>query len=349
MKILSVERISNFFSGVMDMLFIRGLLFSILIFTLSALSLSAQKTSDQPLLLVLNKAGASLTILDADSMKVLGNVKVGDGPHEVVTSADGKTAFVANYGGQTPGSTLSVIDLKTMKEVRRADLSPLMRPHGIQEIGGKIYFSAETNRAIARYDPATDKVDWMMGTGQNASHMVVGSSDQKRFYTANIASDSVTMFALQNIPPAGSQITQIPVGKQPEAIDLSPDGNEVWVGLNAEGAVDVISTTGKKVVEKVNLGGRPYRVRFTPNGKQVFSTLPNTKEIVISDAATRREIKRMKLDNSPLGIIFSKDGKTAFVTTIQADGVIRIDTEKFEVTGTATAGAGPDGVALAGM
>ncbi len=334
------------------MKFIRPFLFSyaFLLFAFPLIACSQDnQSSDKPLLLVLNKAGASLTILEAHSMKVLGNVTVGDAPHEVVVSQDGKTAFVANYGSQTPGSSLSVIDLKAMKELRRVDLSPLMRPHGIQEIGGKIYFTAETNRAIARFDPATNKVDWIMGTGQNASHMVVGSSDQKRFYTANIGSDSVTMFELQNIPPAGSQITQIPVGKQPEAIDLSPDGREVWVGLNAEGAIDVVDTASKKVVEKISLGERPYRVRFTPDGKQVVSTLPNKKELVFTDAKTRKEIKRLSLEDVPLGLIFSKDSRFAFVTTVQKDGVIKIDLGKYEVIGRAEAGAGPDGVALAGM
>jgi DNA-binding beta-propeller fold protein YncE len=80
-------------------------------------------------------------------MKILGKVPTGDSPHEVVLSADGRTAFVANYGAQTPGSSLSVIDLETKKELRRVDLSPLLRPHGLQEIGGKIYFTAETNRS----------------------------------------------------------------------------------------------------------------------------------------------------------------------------------------------------------
>ncbi len=303
----------------------------------------------QKYLLVLNKNEASLTILDPSDLKILGKVTVGDSPHEVVTSADGKTAFVANYGAQTPGSSLSVIDLQTRKELRRIDLSPLLRPHGIIEIGGKIYFTAETNRAIARFDPVTNKVDWLMGTGQNASHMVVGSSDQKRFYTANIGSDSVTMFEFSNAPPAQSQITQIPVGKQPEAIDLSPDGREVWVGLNQEGAIDVVDTATKKVVEKIKLGERPYRVKFTPDGRQVFSTIPNTKEIIVTDAATRKEIKRMKLESTPLGIVFSKDGKFAFVTAVQNDFVLKIDLEKFEVTGKTETGQAPDGVALAGM
>ena len=332
------------------MRYLRSLLLSTILFLLVFTNITcAQTDTGGPLVLVLNKAGASLTILDATTMEVKGTVGVGESPHEVVTSADGKTAFVANYGAQTPGSTLSVIDLAGMKEIRRVDLSPLLRPHGIQEIGGKIYFTAETNRAIARYDPGTNKVDWVMGTGQNASHMIAGSSDQKLFYTANIASDTVTAFELQNIPPAGSRIFQIPVGKQPEAIDMSPDKNEVWVGLNAEGAIDIVDTTGKKVVARVELGGRPYRVRFAPNGKRVYSTLPNSKEIVVTDAAARKEIKRLKLENAPLGIVFSRDSKTAFVTTIQQDSVIKIDLEKMEVTTTGKTGAGPDGIAVAGI
>ena len=32
-----------------------------------------------------------------------------------------------------------------------------------------------------------------------------------------------------------SKITHVAVGKEPEAVDLSPDGKEVWTGLNVEG------------------------------------------------------------------------------------------------------------------
>ncbi len=323
----------------------------LIVFSIVVLSgnfvVSAQKV--KPVLVVLNKNDATLAIVDPADMKILGKVATGDSPHEVVLSADGRTAYVANYGAQTPGSSLSIIDVETRKELRRVDLSPMLRPHGLQEIGGKIYFTAETNRMIARYDPATNKVDWMMGTGQNASHMIVGAVDQKKFYTANIASDSVTAFEFQNAPPAPSRITHIAVGKQPEAIDLSPDGKEVWVGLNAEAAIDIVSTATNKVVEKVKLGERPYRVKFTPDGKTVVATMPNTKELIVLDAATRKEIKRIKLESAPLGIVFSKDGKTAFVTVVDADFVLKIDLEKAAVVGKAETGKVPDGVAVAGI
>ncbi len=310
----------------------------------------------KPVLVALNKGDATMTIIDPALMKVVAKVPVGDGPHEVVLSTDGKTAFVANYGAQTPGNSISVIDIATAKELKRFDTTPLLRPHGLQFVGGKLYFTSETNRLIARYDPVANKIDWMMGTGQNGSHMIAVSPDQKKFYTANIGSDSVTSFEFQNVPPAGSRITHIPVGKQPEAIDLSPDGKEVWLGLNVEGMVEIVDTATYKSVAKINVGGRPYRVRFTPDGKYVICTMIPTKEILVIDVPTRKEVKRLKLDNVPLGVAFSNDGKTLFITSGRpdpnaqgVDSVMKIDLEKMSVTGSVNPGAAPDGIAVAGV
>src|SRR5512141_1791996 len=53
-------------------------------------------------LLVLNKEG-SLAIVDPRTKKILGTVRVGDQPHEVDVSADGKLAYVTNYGNGPNG------------------------------------------------------------------------------------------------------------------------------------------------------------------------------------------------------------------------------------------------------
>ncbi len=299
-------------------------------------------------LLALNQQEHTMAVIDADTMKLLGKVQTGQGPHEVVISVDGKTAYVTNYGAQTPGTSLSVIDIPSRKELRRVDISPLMRPHGLNLVGGKIYLSVEANRGIARYDPATNKVDWIMGTGQNVSHMIAVSADEKRMYTSNIGSDSITAFEFRNVPPAQSKITQVPVGKQPEAIDLSPNGKEVWVGLNVDNAVDVVDTATLKVVERLPVGQRPYRVEFSPDGTRVLMTIPNTKEIIIYDAATRKETKRMKLESAPLGVAFSTDGKTAFVSINEPDAVVKIDLDKMTVLGRVETGKSPDGLAYFG-
>jgi len=146
-----------------------------------------------PRLVVLNKEDATLITVDPASGRILGTVPTGEGPHEVTVSDDGRTAFVGNYGGaQGPGSSLSVIDLATMKELRRFDTKPLLRPHGVFFRDGKVYFTAETHRIVGRYDPAANQVDWLLGTGQAGTHMVWVNSDATRIYACNIGADSMT-------------------------------------------------------------------------------------------------------------------------------------------------------------
>ena len=300
-------------------------------------------------LLVLNKIENTLAIVDPTSLKVVGRVPTGTGPHEVVASADGRLAYVANYGDQqTLGNSLSIIDIAARKEIKRVELGPLFRPHGLVEAGGKIYFTVEVNRAIARYDPASARVDWVMGTGQTATHMLAIMPDGKRAYTANIASDTVTAIEL-NAPPGPKQITQIGVGKQPEAIDISPDGRELWVGQNGDGSISIIDTATNKVKETIKVGEVPIRVKFTPDGKRVLVSDPQAGELIVLDAATRKEIKRLAIEGVPVGILIAPGGSRAFIAATQANKVIVVDLEKLALAETIEPGQGPDGMAWAGM
>ena len=56
---------------------------------------------------------------------------------------------------------------------------------------GEVYFTAEVNKVIGHYSPTEDTVDWLLGTGQDDTHMLVISKSQEIF-TANIGSDSVS-------------------------------------------------------------------------------------------------------------------------------------------------------------
>ena len=124
-------------------------------------------------LLVLEKDKTQLDIIDPTTLKIVGSVPVGEDPHEVIASADGKTAYVSNYMGRGgPQHKLSVIDLASQKALPAIELGPLQGPHGLDFAGGELYFTAETSKVIGRYDPATQKIDWVMGTGQGRTHLV---------------------------------------------------------------------------------------------------------------------------------------------------------------------------------
>jgi YVTN family beta-propeller protein len=307
----------------------------------------AAAETPSPALLVLNKEDSALAIVDPVDGRVVGRVPTGEAPHEVTSSADGKLAFVANYGARDPGATISVIDLAAQKELRRVDLGPLRRPHGITFADGKAYFTAELNKLIARYDPASNQIDWMLGTGQNGTHMVLLSRDRNHIFTANIGSDSITVID-QVSGPLGWSETAIPVGKGPEGIDISPDEKVLWAAHSRDGSVSIIDLATRKVVGTIDLGTkRSNRLKFTPDGKRVLISDLEAGDLAVLDASSRKEIKRMKLGRNPEGILIAPDGSHAYVAVAGDNNVAIIDLKTLEVTGRISTGSGPDGMAWA--
>ncbi len=299
-----------------------------------------------PALLVLNKADQALAIVDPASGKVVARVSVGEGPHEVTVSTDGKFAFVGNYGQQTPGNTISVIDLVAQKEIHRVDLGPLRRPHGMFFASGKVYFTAETNRLIARYDPAANQIDWLFGTGQATTHMVIANPDASRFFTSNIGSDSVSV--IERSGPAGWNETVIPVGKGPEGIDWSPEGKEVWSASGGDGGVSIIDVETEKVTQTLSVGSkRTNRLKFTPDGKLVLLSDRDGGQLIVLDRATKKERARIPMGRYPEGIQMEPGGARAFVAQEGANDVAIVDLKTLAVSGHISTGNGPDGMAWA--
>jgi len=297
---------------------------------------------DQGALLVLNKSENTLAIIDPSTLKVVARVPTGEAPHEVTVSADGRLAFVSNYGtGDRPGNSLSVIDIAARKELKRVDLGALIRPHGITESNGKIFFTIEGSRAVARYDPVAGRVDWIMGTGQAGTHMVVASRASRKLFTANIGSNTVSA-----IEVGTSKVTQIAVGKGPEGIAISPDDREVWVAHRQDGALSIIDTATDKVKETLKVGQSPIRVKFTPDGKRVLVSDPQSGDVIVFDAATRKEVKRIHVGGGPVGIVITPDGHRAFVARSQANKVSVINLDDLTVTGEFEPGLQPDGLAF---
>ena len=309
--------------------------------TLAVLHAAAQSSGR---LLVLNKEDATLAIVEAASGKVLGTVPTGEGPHELVVSSDGKFAFASNYGtGPAPGYTISMIDIAAQKEARRIDVAPLSRPHGLAFAGGKVYFTAEASKKIARYDPAANKIDWEFETGQTTTHMLLPMKDPRTIFTSNIGSDSVSMVEQT---ASGWAQTVIPVGKGPEGIDVSPNGREVWSAHSRDGGVSIIDVATKKVAHTIALATkRSNRIKLTPDGKFALVSDLDAGDLVVVDAAARKEIKRIALGKMPEGILITPDGSQVFVAVNGDNNVAVVDPKSWTVTRRISAGKGPDGLA----
>ena len=294
---------------------------------------AAQAASGPRLLVLLRDAGA-LAVVDPAAGTVLGRVPTVSGPHEVTATPDGRLAFVAS-----PSDGISVIDLETLTELRRLDVGAGAVPHDVRFAGGRLYFTAEGFKAIGRYDPAADAVDWLLGLGQDGAHMLVLSRDRDTIFTANRESDTVSIVEGAAAGPPDWRVTSIPAGgAYPEGLDLSPDGAELWVATRNDGDVSIIDVASRTVGARLDLNFEdPNRLAFTPDGARVLVS-DSATSVVVLDAAARAEITRFDL--APNALLVRPDGAVAYAALRGDDRVAVIDLETLAVVGEIPTGAG---------
>ena len=328
-----------------------------------------------PALLVLEKAQNTLIIVDPATLTIVARVPAGDDPHEVSVSDDGRIAWVTNYRGRSGGpggSTITPIDLVAQKALPVIPLGGLRAPHGLATGGGKLFVTAEQSKVVARIDPASNTVDWIIGTGEDRTHMVAVSSDGKVVLTTNVNSASVSIIEQRAMqmpaggppgappvapagggPPPGAQppsdwhVTNVPVGKGAEGMDLSPDGRELWVANAQDGTISIIDVAAHRVVQTIPSTRAANRLKFTVDGKYVFVSDLGGNDMLVVDAKTRSPHTRIALGTNSEGIVMAADGTRAYTTLNAKDAVAAIDLRTMTVVGEVKTGRGPDGLAWA--
>lgn len=323
----------------------------------AATECNAQSTPKRSLL-ALSKTNHTLTIVDPVTLTIIARIPVGEDPHEVVASSDGKTAYVCIYGGGSLHE-LNVIDLVAQKPLQNIDTRPLFGPHDITFVNGKAWFTAEGSKCVGRYDPATGKLDWSMGTGQDRTHMIHVTADGKKIYTTNVSSGTVsilvdTLIQPGKMAPPGAKPhedwmqTVVATARGSEGFDVSPDGSELWTASSEDGTISIIDPGTKKLSAKVDakvMGAN--RLKFTPDGKLVFISSLQTGDLTIYDAKSHKEVKRLKLGKGAAGILMDLVDARAFVACSADNYIAIINLKTLEVTGHLDVGGVPDGLAWA--
>jgi YVTN family beta-propeller protein len=313
-------------------------------------------------LLVVRKTDDALDFVDPGSGLRLASVALGHAPHEVSISPDGRLAAVSNYGTrERPGSTLSIVDLEQALELRRIDLAPHTRPHGVAWYApDRVAVTAEGSRQLLVVDPADGRIVTAIETGQEVSHMIAVSRDGTRAYVTNIGSGTTTAIDLV----ADRKLGDVATGGGSEALALTPDGRELWVAARADGQIAIVDTATLAVTARLPLPGIPIRIAITPDGTTALVTCAGTSELVAYDLASRRERVRRKVDVPlapgaeqrpfarlapgsalPVGLLVSRDGRNAYVAATMGDRVVQYDAATLAPVRTIEVGGEPDGLA----
>lgn len=312
-------------------------------------------------LLVVRKTGNAVDFIDPGSGLRLASVPTGNAPHEISVSPDGRRAVVSNYGTrEQPGSTVSIVDLEQPQEIRRIDLAPHSRPHGVAWYASdRIAVTAEGSRHLLVLDPEAGRIVGAIETAQETSHMVVVSADARRAYVTSIGSGTTTAIDLVE----GRKLADVSTGAGSEALALTPDGHELWVAARADGSIAIVDTASLAVQTRLPLAGIPIRIAMTPDSRTALVTCAGAGELVAFDVRTRRELGRTKVTVPlaagaadrpfarlapgsvlPVGLLVARDGRSAYVAATMGDRVVEFDARTLAVLRTVDVDGEPDGL-----
>ena len=325
----------------------------------SALLLAATvAAAQQPALVVLNKAEASASIISLADGRTIATMPVGDGPHEVAISPDGRWAVAANYGGRTAGNSLTVLDLRARRPVRTIDLANYTRPHGIAWLpdGKRVVVTSEQARALVVVDVPNGRVERAINTGQ-PGHLMTLSKDGRNAWTANIATGSMSLVDLDR----GVVVKTVVTGKGPEGHDVSPNGRELWAADRTLNRITVLDARTLDSLASVPTGEFPNRVHFTPDGNWVLVSNIRSGTVDVIDVATRQPVDRISFafdsaqanptmlgamgrSPQPEGILIAPDGKRAWIALSAMNRLAEVDLSTRKVVRYLTTGQEPDGM-----
>ncbi len=294
-------------------------------------------------LVVANQGGGTISFVDTNTMAVTKTIEAGLGPHEATPSPDGKRAAVTLYGRQLPNKELLIVDPQTHAIVRRVDLAPSERAHGVIWRRGGIYITLEKEGSVARIDPESGAITWRAKTKGEVGHMLAVTGDEKKVYTGNIKTNDVSVIRVGE----AEAYKTIETGAGPEGIALSPDDKELWAAHRMGGGVSIIDTAKDEVVATIAPEIFSARVSFTPDGKKVLLFDMASRSVVVFDRATRKELGRATPEEGvPVGGLVAPDSQRAYVLRYQPDAVVELDLATMKFGRAVETAPMPDGLAL---
>ncbi|MGA3034335.1 MAG: cytochrome D1 domain-containing protein [Terracidiphilus sp.] len=307
--------------------------------------------AQQARLLVDEKGGQSLAIVDPIAGKVVADVAEGGiTGHEVAGSPDGKLAFVPIYGNSgvgmpgTDGRKIVVIDVAAGKVVAEIDFDHGVRPHcAVFGPDGMLYVTTELDHSVTIIDPKTLKIVGSIPTGQPESHMLALSHDGLRGYTANVGPGTVSVLDMK----ARKTLAVIPVSGNTQRIAISNDDKWVLTADQTAPRMAVIDTATNTVAKWVKLDGTGYGGAPTTDGRWFLLAIPHENKVDVIDLKTMTLARSVDVGKNPQEVLVRPDGKAAYASCIGSNQVTEIDLAAWKVSRTIATGSGTDGLGWA--
>ena len=197
---------------------------------------------------VTNFSGASVSVVDTRTWRVVRTIVTPAAPHSIVTSPHGRYAYVACY----LGAAIAIIDIARQALVGTIALPPLTRPYGlgISRDGHYLYASDNFSGRLFTLDALARRALTSTQVGLRPA-LIARSPDGATLYVANGASHDLSIVDIASDPAAPRVIATTPLEGYPHGVSVTPDGRYISVADTVSGDVSIVDALSHEVIATV--------------------------------------------------------------------------------------------------
>lgn len=292
-----------------------------------------------------NSDGDSVSVIDRDAYKVVKTLPVGDYPHHMIVSLDGRYL----YTGNTHSDTVSAIDLTTETIAKTI---PLLDPYNFYYSPDRKLLVTTCTRlgrvevhAVDEWNDIGKAGGWkrvaQIPTGKDPNHFAF-SLDGRFMYVSNEYSHQLSVINLQE----HKVIRQLNPGRRPVDVSLAPGGKALFVASYGEGRVTVYDTESLKEIDRIQTGAGAHGMAMSTDGKILFVSNRDASSVSVIDVASRKVTQNFSVPQGPDMMEVTPGGRELWVTSRYAASVNVIDLSTGKLTHRIRTGAAPHGVVL---
>jgi DNA-binding beta-propeller fold protein YncE len=289
------------------------------------------------LVLVINSAAASLSVVDMATDRELRRIPVLREPHHLALSPDKRDLLVGDtvanemlfldpatfeikrrmpiadpyqLGFSPDGKMLTVTGLArnqvdiyetgTMKLLKRFPIASMPSHLAYAPDSSVVYVSLQGTGRLVAFDLRRMVPLWDAAVGKAPAGVMWQNG---RVLVANMGEDNVAVVD----PTDGRVERRIRTGKGAHQLFLSPDRKIIWVNNRIDGSTVALDATSLQVLRSYKVPGGPDDIEFAPDGK-LWITERFAQKVAVLDPASG-DIRTIDVGRSPHGIFLNAAAK----------------------------------------
>jgi YVTN family beta-propeller protein len=280
------------------------------------------------ILYVTNSAGDDVTVVDAETHRVIGSIETGTTPHGLVASPDGRRIYIT---GETDDDVVA-IDTTTATVLWKAPVGEQPNEPALTADGRHIYVPIRMSNVTDVVDTTTGQRINSIRTGR-VPHNAYPSPDGRWIYVTSRGEQKISI-----IDPSTQQVVgDVPLGGEPRPVSFTKDNTRAYSTLTGLHGFVVADLTQRKVIERIELPKADlpeisvhgytdtHGIALSRDDTQFWVTDVFGNGVTAFSVPEHKVLTRVPVGLAPNWMTFSPDGELLYVSNSGSNDVSVID------------------------